>query len=62
MTHVGDRRGACKVLVGRPRRPRLIWENHINDYYWSIKNWFVLAWTGLNRLSIGISGGRLCVH
>ena len=29
MSHMGDRRGACKLLVGRPGRSRRIWENHI---------------------------------
>lgn len=30
VTHMGDRRGACKVLVGRLGRTRRIWENHTN--------------------------------
>jgi hypothetical protein len=29
VAHIGDRRGACSVLVGRPGRSRRIWENHI---------------------------------
>jgi hypothetical protein len=49
---MGDRRGACSVLVGRPEgkrplgRPRLRWDDNIKMYFrevgWGM-NWFDLA-------------------
>jgi len=44
VTGMGDRRGACKVLVGRPVRPRLILENHINGRSRNAMGWLGMDW------------------
>jgi hypothetical protein len=59
---MGDKRGAYRVLVGRPERkrplgrPRLRWEDNIQmdvqEMRWG-------AWTGLIWLRIGTGGGLL---
>jgi hypothetical protein len=47
VAHMGDRRGACKVLVGKPGRPKRIWENHIKmvdqELGWDGLDWFEQA-------------------
>jgi hypothetical protein len=57
---MGDRRGACRMLVDRPegkrllRRPGHRWEENIKM---ELKTWDGQAWFGLIRLRIG-TGGR----
>jgi hypothetical protein len=58
---MGDRRGAYRVLVGRPDG-----KNHLEDLgvdgrilKWIFKKWDGEAWTGLIWLRIGTGGGLL---
>jgi hypothetical protein len=56
-THMGDRRGACRVLVGRPEgkrprgRPRHRWEDNNKMDHQKV------GWTGFIWLRIGTGGG-----
>ena len=58
---MGDRKGAYRVLVGKPEvrrplgRPRRRWE----DIKWIFKKWYGEAWTGLISIRIQTGGGRL---
>jgi hypothetical protein len=59
----GDRRGTCRILVGKPerKRPRVRsrrrWVDNIKMYVREM-GWSVV-WTGLIWLRIGTSGGLL---
>jgi hypothetical protein len=59
---MGERRGACRILVGRPEgrrplgRPRCRWEDNIKMDLQEV-GWG--AWTGLIWLRIGTGGGLL---
>jgi hypothetical protein len=61
VAHMGVRRGAYRILVGRPEgrrplgRPRRRWEDNIKMYLQKL-GWG--AWTGLIWLRMG-TGGRL---
>jgi hypothetical protein len=61
VAHMGERRGAYRILVGRPEgrrpldRPRHRWEDNIKM---DLKEVGWGAWTGLSWLRIG-TGGRL---
>ena len=54
MARMGNRKGAYRVLVGKPElrrplgRPRRRWEN----IKWIFKKWYGKAWTGLIWLRI----------
>jgi len=58
----GERRGVCRILVGKPERkrplgrPRSRWEDNIRMYLQEVE-WG--AWTGLIWLRIGIDGEHL---
>jgi hypothetical protein len=62
VARMGDRRGAYRVLVGRPLgkgplgRPRRRWKMILK---WICKNWDGEAGTGLTSLRIGAGSGRL---
>jgi hypothetical protein len=62
VAYMGDRRGACRVLVERPegrrplRRPRNGWEDNIKMNLQEVR-WG--AWTGLSWLKMGTGGGLL---
>jgi hypothetical protein len=62
VARIGDRRGAYRVLVGKPEgkrplgRPRRRWEDNIKTYLQEV-GWGL--WTGLILLRIGTGGGRL---
>jgi len=57
---MGKRRGAYRVLVGKPEgkrpfgRPKRRWEDNIK---WIFKKWDGVGWTGLIWLGIGTGGG-----
>jgi hypothetical protein len=59
---MGDRRGAYRVLVGRPEgkrplgRPGRIWEDNTNIVF---KRWDGRTWTGSIWLRIETGGGIL---
>jgi hypothetical protein len=59
---MGERRGAYRILVGRPERrrplgwPRHRWEDNIKMDLQEVE-WG--AWSGLIRLRIGTGGGLL---
>jgi hypothetical protein len=59
---MGERRGACRVLVGKPEgknprgRPRPTWEVILK---WMYKKWDGETWTGLMWLRTGTGGGLL---
>jgi len=58
---MGERRGICRVLLGKPEgkrplgRPRHRWKILLR---W-IRKWDVGLWTGLSWLKIGTGGGHL---
>jgi hypothetical protein len=60
-SHMGDRRGAYRFLVGKPEgkrphgRPRHRWI----ILKWIFRKWDVGVWTGLIWLRIGTCGGML---
>jgi hypothetical protein len=62
MEHIGDRKGAYRVLVGRPEgrrplgRPRHRWEEILK---WIFKTWDGEERTGLIWLRIKTGGGHL---
>jgi hypothetical protein len=62
VAHIGERRGVCRVLVGKPEvkralgRPRHRWEDNIKI---ELKKWDVGVWTGSVWLRIGTGGNRL---
>jgi hypothetical protein len=53
---MGDRRGAYRVFVGRPGRPRRDGRIILK---WIFKKWNGEVWTGLIWLRIGTGGGLL---
>jgi hypothetical protein len=65
VAHMGDRRSACRVLVGRPeemsplRRPMHRWEYNITIYLLEVDG---ETWIGLIWLRTGTCGerGRVC--
>jgi hypothetical protein len=65
VAHVGVRRGACRVLMGRPegKRPLGIpqhrWEDNCKMYKWIFWKWDVGAWTRFIWHRIGTGGGIL---
>jgi hypothetical protein len=60
VARMGERRGAYRVLVGKPEgrrplgRPRHRWEDNIKTDLREVG-----VWTGLGWLRIGTGGGRL---
>jgi hypothetical protein len=62
IAHIGETRGAYRVLVGIPdgrrpfRRPRLRWDDNIKIYLQEVR---MVAWTGLIWLRIGTADGLL---
>jgi hypothetical protein len=64
VVHMGERRGACRVLVGKPEGIRLLgrrrhrWEDSTKMDLEFIGK----AWTGLTWLRMGTSGSRLLMH
>jgi hypothetical protein len=57
---MGERRGGCRVLVGKPEgkrplgRPRRVWEDNIKM---DLQEVGMGKWTGLMWLRIGTCGG-----
>jgi len=62
VARMGERRGVCRVLVGKPERkkplgrPRRRWEDNIKM---DLQEVGCGAWTGLIWLRIGAGGGNL---
>jgi hypothetical protein len=62
VAYMGERKGAYRILVGRPEgrralgRPRRRWEDNIKMDFQEV-GWG--AWTGLIWLRIGTGGGLL---
>jgi hypothetical protein len=62
VAHMGEERGACRILVGRPEG-----RNHVEDpdvdgriiLKWIFKKWDWGGWTGLIWLRIGTGGGLM---
>jgi hypothetical protein len=65
VAHMGEGRGVCRVLMGKPEgkrplgRPRRRWEDNSG---WIFKKWDVGVRTGLGWLRIGTGGGRLLLQ
>jgi len=63
VTRIGERRGVCRVLVGKPEgkrplgRPRRRWERII--LRWILSKQDVGLWTETSWLRIGTGGGHL---
>jgi hypothetical protein len=59
---MGERRGVCRTLVGKPEgkrplgRPRLKWKDNIWKDLWE---WDMTAWTGSSWLRIMTVGEHL---
>jgi len=62
VAHMGDRRGVCMVLVGKPEgrrplgRPRQRWKDNIKM---DIQEVGFGVWTGSSWLRVGTVGGHL---
>jgi len=62
VARMGEEKGACKVLLGKPEgrrplgRPRRRWVDNIRM---DLRRWDVGIWTGLGWPRIGTGGGRL---
>ena len=62
VARMGERRGVCMVLVGRPEgkrpfgRPRHRWEENIKM---DCRRWDVGVWNGWSWFRIGTGGGHL---
>ena len=62
VARMGEERGLCRVLVGKPEgkrplgRPRRRWVDNIRM---DLKRWDVGVWTGLGWPRIETGGGRL---
>ena len=61
LAHMGEGRGACRVLVGKPEgmspllRPSINGKMDLEEVGWG-------AWTGFIWLRIGTGGGHLCMR
>jgi len=59
----GERRGAYRVLVGKPEVKRPLLEDPDLDgriiLRWIFRKWDVVVWTGSSWLRIGTGGGIL---
>ena len=61
MERMGERRGACRVLVGDPSEGYNLEDLGLDGRIilkWNFKTWNGEAWTGLIRLRIGRCGGH----
>jgi hypothetical protein len=58
---MGKRRGAYRVLVGKPEGKRYLEDRGIDGRIirWIIRKWDRGAWTGLIWLRVGTGGGLL---
>jgi len=59
---MGERRGVCRVLVGKPEGKNHLEESGIHGRIiltWIIKKWDMGAWTGSSWLRIGTGGGHV---
>ena len=60
---MGEKRGAYRVLVGKPEGKRPLGRPRRRDGWiilgWISRKWDVGMWTGLGWPRIGIGGGRL---
>jgi hypothetical protein len=62
VTSMGERKGVCRVFVGKHEgyrqlgRPRRSWVDNIKMH---LRKWDVGLWTGLSWLRIGTDGGHL---
>jgi len=59
---MGERRGVCRVLVGKPEGKNHLEEPGIHGRIiltWIIKKWDMGAWTGSSWLRIGTGGGHV---
>jgi hypothetical protein len=59
---MGERRGVCRVLVGKPEGKRQIGDPVVEwriILRWIFRKWDVGVWTGSNWLRIGTGGGHL---
>jgi hypothetical protein len=62
VARVGEGRGACRVLVGKPEGKRHLEDPGIDGRIivkWILQKWDVGAWTGLIWLRRGTGGGIL---
>ena len=56
----GERRGLCRVLVGKPEGKRPLGRPKGRKILrWIFGKWDVGLWTGSSRLRIGTGGGQL---
>ena len=61
VARMGERRGACRVLVEKPEGKRYLEDPGIDGRIirWIIRKWDRGAWTGLIWPRIGTGGGLL---
>ena len=62
VARMGERRGVCRVLVGKPEGGRPFGGPSIDRRIilrWMFKKWDVAVWTGSSWLMIGTGGGNL---
>jgi len=62
VAHMGERRGSCRVSVGKPEGNRPLGRSSADGRIilrWVFRKWDVGVWTGSSWLKIGIGGGHL---
>ena len=62
VARMGERRGVCRILVGKPEGKRPLGNRGVDGgiiFRWIFRKWNARVWTGSSWLRIGTGGGHL---